>query len=72
LIIIEFSFENFLDMCDFVLVIVILNYVFSFILLVTRIKYINFLCIILAPPTILVKIRHCLYKRLSDFLNDII
>jgi len=40
------------------LVIVILNYVFIFIVLVTIIKCINFGGIILPPPTMLVKIHH--------------
>lgn len=38
------------------IVIVILNYVFIFIVLVTIIKYIHFECIILAFPKILIKI----------------
>ena len=38
---------------------VILNYVFIIFALVTIIKYINFDCISLATPKILIKIRHC-------------
>ena len=37
---------------------VITNYVFIIFVLVTIIKYINFDCIILTPPKVLVKIRH--------------
>jgi len=41
------------------IVMVILNYVFIIFVFVTIIEYINFDCIILAPPKILVKIRRC-------------
>jgi len=57
-------------MCSFFIVITIVNYLFIFIELVTDIvKYINFKYIILAPPIILVKIRHCLQQGVYMPMN---